>query len=350
MKNRVALVPSYEPTLVLLDVVKELLENSFDVVVVNDGSNQKFDEIFDQLPKEVHYLAYATNMGKGHALKYGMSYIKEHFDDVIVITMDSDGQHKVSDAIKVCDRCDKEVGSLILGSRHFDKKTTPFRSRFGNFMARTSFLFSTHHKIYDTQTGLRAFDSSLLESMIQINGNRYEYEMNVLLEAIKLNIPIVEERIETIYIDDNSGTHYDSFKDTIRIIKEVVKFSISSLIGFLVDFSLYSLLLFVLTQAGFEWEHKALMCHAIARVVSASVNFTINYHLVFKKRETIWKALLKYTGLAIFILFGGMGILWVFTELWGWNPYLAKVLVEVTMFIVSWLVQRLFVFRKRKKQ
>jgi putative flippase GtrA len=127
-------------------------------------------------------------------------------------------------------------------------------------------------------------------------------------------------------------------------------FSLSSLIGFLVDYSLYSLLLFILTEAGFEWEHRALMCHAIARVVSASVNFTINYHLVFKKRETVWKALLKYTGLALFILFGGMGILYVLTELWGWNPYLAKILVEVTMFIVSWLVQRLFVFRKRKNQ
>ena len=235
MKNRVALVPSYEPTLVLLDVVKELFENNFTVVVVNDGSKKEFDEIFNQLPKEVHYLAYDTNMGKGYALKHGLAYIREHFEDVIVVTLDSDGQHKIPDAIKVCERCEKEPGALVIGSRHFDKKTTPFKSRFGNFMARTSFLISTHHKIYDTQTGLRAFDSSLLTPMIGISGNRYEYEMNVLLEAVRRDIPIAEETIETIYINDNAGTHYNPFKDTLKIFKELLKFSASSMIGFLVN-------------------------------------------------------------------------------------------------------------------
>ena len=349
MKLRIALIPSYEPDDALLKVVDELLENSFTVVVVNDGSPSSYNEVFEKLPKEVNYLSYETNMGKGHALKHGLSYIKDHFDnDSVVVSLDSDGQHKVSDAMRIVEVCENE-GGLVLGSRHFGKGT-PFKSKFGNWMARTTFLLSTRHKIYDTQTGLRAFDFSLIETMLEVKGERYEYEMNVLLDSVRKGIHIKEERIETIYLNNNAGTHYNPFKDTMRIFKEVIKFSISSLIGFLVDFSLYSLLYFVLTKSGFEWEHTALMCHAIARVFSASVNFTINYHLVFKKRETVWKALLKYTGLALFILFGGMGILWVLTELWGWNPYLAKIIVEVTMFIVSWLVQRLFVFRKRKNK
>ena len=58
---RVALIPSYEPDFVLLDVVKELLDNAFNVVVVNDGSDIKYNEVFDQLPKEVHYLSYEKN-------------------------------------------------------------------------------------------------------------------------------------------------------------------------------------------------------------------------------------------------------------------------------------------------
>lgn len=346
MKNRVALVPSYEPTLVLLDVVKELLENDFNVVVVNDGSDKKFDKIFNELPKKVHYLAYDTNMGKGHALKHGMSYIRDHFEDVIVITMDSDGQHKVSDAIKVCDRCEQEPGSIVIGSRHFDKKTTPFRSRFGNFMARMSFLISTHHKIYDTQTGLRAFDSSLLGPMMEINGNRYEYEMNVLLEAIKSNIPIIEERIETIYINDNSGTHYNPFKDTLKIVKELIKFSASSFIGFLVDYAVFTLLSFV----PVTWTYWLEASNVIARIISASVNFTLNYKVVFKSKANVFLAILKYTLLALFILGCGTLLISVLVKQAGMNEYLAKVLVEVTMFIVSWTIQRLFVFRKRQKK
>ena len=218
MKDRIALIPSYEPDDALLKVVDELLANSFKVVVVNDGSNVTYNHIFEQLPIMVHYLHYETNMGKGFALKHGLQHIRMNFNpDSIIVTLDSDGQHKVKDAIRVCDLCE-EKGGLVLGSRHFDKGT-PFKSRFGNWMARTSFLISTRHKIYDTQTGLRAFDYSLIEKMQLVKGNRYEYEMNVLLDSIVKDIPIREVKIETIYVDNNAGTHYNPFKDTIRIFK-----------------------------------------------------------------------------------------------------------------------------------
>ena len=345
MKQKIALIPSYEPDDALLKVVNELLEQAFTVVVVNDGSPHSYDGIFAELPKEVHYLCYEENQGKGYALKHGLSYIKDNFDaESIVVTLDSDGQHKVSDAIRVCNRCQEE-GGLVLGSRHFGKDT-PFKSRFGNWMARTTFLISTHHRIYDTQTGLRAFDYSLIERMLEVKGNRYEYEMNVLLDAVRKEVSVKEETIETIYLDNNSGTHYSPFKDTMRIFKEVIKFSASSLIGFLVDYTLFSLL----TLIPVNWDHWVLMCNIIARVVSASVNFTINYHLVFKSQQKVWVAVIRYALLAIFILACNTTLLWLLVEQAGWNEYLAKILVEVTMFIVSWLVQRLFVFRKRKNK
>ena len=136
MKDRIALIPSYEPDEALLKVVDELLANSFKVVVVNDGSNVTYNHIFEQLPIMVHYLHYETNMGKGFALKHGLQHIRMNFDpDSIVVTLDSDGQHKVKDAIRVCDLCE-EKGGLVLGSRHFDKGT-PFKSRFGNWMSFT---------------------------------------------------------------------------------------------------------------------------------------------------------------------------------------------------------------------
>ena len=344
MRKRIALIPSYEPDDNLLKVVTELLENSFTVVVVNDGSSEQYNEIFNKLPKEVHYLAYEVNQGKGHALKYGFSYIKDHFDeDTIIVTLDSDGQHRVSDAMKICDVCEENNG-IVLGSRYFGKGT-PRKSRFGNFMARITFLISTRHKVYDTQTGLRAFDYSLLERLIGIKGERYEYEMNVLLDAVRHNIPLKEERIETIYINDNAGTHYNPFKDTLRIFKEVIKFSLSSLIGFLVDYAAFTLL----TLIPVSWEHWTLACNVIARIISASVNFTINYNLVFKSKEKVWIAILKYALLAIFILGCNTALLWLLVEQAGMNKYLAKVIVEITMFITSWLVQRLFVFRKKKQ-
>ena len=342
--KRISLIPSYEPDEALLEVVKELKESSFDVVVVNDGSEPSYDEIFKQLPNDVHYLSYETNQGKGYALKYGLNFIKDNFEkDAIIVTMDSDGQHKVKDAIGICNTCEQE-GGLVLGSRRFGKDT-PRKSRFGNWMARTTFLISTRHKIYDTQTGLRAFSYSLIDQLLEIKGNRYEYEMNVLLEMIRNRIPIKEVAIETIYINNNSGTHYNPFKDTMRIFKEVLKFSASSLIGFLVDYTCFTLLTFIPNS----WAYWVLMCNIIARVISASVNFAINYKIVFKSKEKVWLAILKYAGLAIFILGCNTVLLWLLVNNAGLNQYLAKIIVEVTMFIVSWLIQRLFVFRRKKR-
>ncbi|MBO6262629.1 MAG: bifunctional glycosyltransferase family 2/GtrA family protein [Bacilli bacterium] len=343
---RVALIPSYEPDLVLLDVVKELLSNNFNVVVVNDGSKPEYNVVFGQLPEEVHYLSYEQNGGKGHALKHGLKYIKDNFDQCTVVTLDSDGQHKVSDAIRICEECEKhEQYSLILGSRQFDKKA-PRKSRFGNFMARLSFLISTHHKIYDTQTGLRAFNSNLLDIMINVKGERYEYEMNVLLEVIRESIPIIEVKIETIYFNNNAGTHYNPFKDTMKIFIEVLKFSASSMIGFGVDYGMFALLSLIPNP----WEYWLVARNVIARIVSASVNFTINYKIVFKSKQNIFKAIIEYTLLALFILGCNSLFLWLLVKNAGMNEYLAKILVEGTMFIVSWIIQRLFVFRRRQKK
>ena len=343
--RRIALIPSYEPDDALLKIVNELLEHDFNVVVVNDGSSTKYNEIFDKLPKEVHYLNYEVNQGKGYALKYGFNYIKQTFDkDTIVVTMDSDGQHTVKDALSVCEKCE-EVGGLVLGSRHFDK-STPIKSRFGNWMARTTFLLFAHHKIYDTQTGLRAVTYDLIDDLILIKGNRYEYEINVLLEFVRNNILISEVPIETIYIDGNSGTHYSPFKDTMKIFAKIIKFSISSFIGFLVDIGMFALLSLFNGVGIANW---LTIKNVSARIVSASVNFTINYRVVFKSKEHIILAILKYAVLAAMILLCGTKLLNLLVIESGINEFLAKIFVEVTMFLISYLVQNSFVFREKRK-
>lgn len=337
----IALIPSYEPDAALLKIVNELIEAHFEIVVVNDGSDSSYDTIFQKLPNEVHYLSYEKNHGKGYALKYGLNYIKQTFvAPYIVVTMDSDGQHTVTDAIKVCEAC-KEKGHLIIGSRHFDKKA-PLKSRFGNWLARTSFFLSTHHHIYDTQTGLRAFNDTLIDDLKDIKGDRYEYEMNVLLDLIRKDVPVYEVPIATIYINQNAGTHYNPIKDTWKIFIEIVRFSLSSLIGFILDISVFALLS-LLNVLGIP--HWLTFKNVIARIVSASVNFTINYRLVFKSKEKIVLAIIKYAVLAGMILLCGTKLLNLLVIETGLNEFLAKIIVETTMFFISWLVQRSFVFK-----
>ena len=246
----VALIPAYEPGALLIDLLHDVRQAGFMAIVVDDGSGSAYSEIFAQASLLSVVLTHEANKGKGRALKTGLIYIEEHFKgDYVVVTLDADGQHRVSDAIRACEAARKAPGTLVLGSRSLGENI-PVRSRFGNTVTRCVYSLSTGLHVHDTQTGLRAFSSSLIPFLVSVAGERYEYEMNVLLECPRRRIPIKEIGIATIYIDNNSTSHFDAIKDSYRVYKEIVKFSASSFIGFLVDYGAYSLMTAMDVRAG----------------------------------------------------------------------------------------------------
>jgi len=336
------LIPSYQPDELLLKVVSECLQ-AFSVIVVDDGSGPEYEEIFARLPKEVKLLRHEENQGKGQALKTGFKYIKEHFADCqyAVVTVDGDGQHTFDDALKVIKEAEKNDNALILGSRNF-KQTDQKKSKVGNFFARSIVRLVTKSDIYDTQTGLRAFTKQHIDTMLDIGGSRYEYETNMLLVCSRKLIPIIETKIETIYIENNKRSHYNALKDTLRIFFQVLKFSASSLVGFGIDYLLYSLLVMLLPE---DLAFKLIIANVCARIVSSSVNFTINLKLVFKPKVGIWRYRLKYICLATFILTCNTLLLNLLVTDAGWDEYLAKLFVEVVLYIFSFLVQKFVVFK-----
>ena len=219
----VILIPSYEPTVEFLDLLKELKKTKLEVIVVNDGSDFNYDEIFKEAKKYAKVLKHEVNKGKGAALKTGLKYIDENKkEDYIVVTMDSDGQHTIKDALKIGNYVNEEPDTLVLGKRLRSKKT-PLRSRIGNGITRFVYRITTGLDVYDTQTGLRAFSKKLVPFMLEIEGERFEYEMNVLLKCSSNKIKIKEIEIETIYIDNNSHSHFSTVKDSILVYKEIFK-------------------------------------------------------------------------------------------------------------------------------
>ena len=335
----IALIPAYKPEPILIDLLRELCSSGFECVVVDDGGGEEFARIFKDAERLAKVLVHPTNRGKGAALKTGFKYIKEAYGaGRIVVTVDADGQHKVSDALRVCAEAESNTDALVLGSRKF-KGEIPFRSKFGNGITRFVYRISTGLKVRDTQTGLRAFPSSLLSRLLEIPGDRYEYEMNVLLEFARHRIPIKELDIETVYIGKNESSHFNPLKDSFRIYKEILKFSASSFIGFLVDYAIYSLLIAL--------SATLTVANVSARIVSASVNFTLNRKFVFKSRDSVWKSAVKYFLLAAFILVGNTLVLNLLARRLRINNFAAKIITEVIFYIISWLVQRLFVFKSK---
>lgn len=221
--KKIILIPSYEPDNKLVKLVNDLNKEEVDVVVINDGSNETFNNIYKSIEDRVHLISYKQNKGKGYALKKGLKYIKDNYkDNYLVLTMDSDGQHTIKDAKRLMEYTENNEYVLTIGKRLRNKKI-PLRSKLGNGITRLVFFLTTSIKVYDTQSGLRCFSDKLVDYMVNVDGDRFEYEMNVLMMCAKNKIKMKEIVIETIYIDNNSGSHFNKFKDSYLIYKSIFK-------------------------------------------------------------------------------------------------------------------------------
>lgn len=217
MKNDVSIViPAYNPGQELGKVVYGLKKSGFsNIVIVDDGSTdaQPFEGLND-----VTILKNNINMGKGNALKKGFSYCKNKFKDIKgIITVDADGQHLVEDVEKVYKKFSYNYNSLILGSRNFNGKDVPLKSKIGNRIMQNKIKSKIGIDITDTQTGLRAIPIDIVNYIIDIKGERYEYETNMLLYCMNNNINIMQVPIKTVYINRNKHTHFQALKDSLRI-------------------------------------------------------------------------------------------------------------------------------------
>ena len=159
MKDKVTiLIPALNPDEKLVNLIHDLLENDFsNIIVVNDGSDDKHSKYFKQIEDNAVILKHAVNLGKGRALKTGINYYINNYsnNNIGIITLDADGQHKISDVNKIYTEMISNINSLILGVRNFNSKSIPFRSRFGNKITRYLFGFLTGIKIQDTQTRIK---------------------------------------------------------------------------------------------------------------------------------------------------------------------------------------------------
>lgn len=342
------IVPAYKPTEDMIPMLEHFSrETDFVPVVVNDGSGEAFEKVFASVPEGTVLLRHEVNRGKGAALKTAMSYILEKLPKCdLAVTADADGQHRYEDIVNVARIAGERHGTLVLGSRAFDGDI-PLRSRLGNMITRQVFAAASGTPVRDTQTGLRAFDREAMRKFVDIPGERYEYEINMLLYAAQNDIPIIEETIETVYINDNSSSHFNPFRDSLKIYMCIFKYIASSLVGFGVDF--FGLLLFKWITAGLGAERSLLVSVVLARVISAAVNFAINKTVVFHSKGDWKRELGKYAVLAVCILIVNYYLLRLLTITLQWPLIPAKLLVEVVLFCVNFLVQGRIVYRRKKK-
>ena len=194
--NVTIIVPSLDPDEKLCKVVEGLLAEGFnDIVLVNDGSHADHLLPFEEAAKhpEVTVLTHEVNKGKGRAMKTAFAWCMEHRPGIDgVVTVDGDNQHLPRDVRRCAEAMAADPGKIWLGVRDFSLEQVPFRSRFGNNLTRGIMRLACGVSVSDTQTGLRAIPAKDLAYMCQIEGERYEYETQMLLSLRKQGIGIGE--------------------------------------------------------------------------------------------------------------------------------------------------------------
>ncbi len=347
MGNMAIIIPALDPDEVLLKIIQKLQEYGLSrIVVVDDGSKEDCRDIFTRAEDlgclvKVH----EQTRGKGAALKTGMAAAVEEFGSGRgFVTADCDGQHTPEDIVKVADTLDEHPDSLILGARDLKKGDVPFRSRFGNLVTRVYFRFTTGVSCPDTQTGLRGIPACLEELALTEEGDRFEYEMNFLTDAVKL-VPVISVPIRVIYRKGNWNSHFHPVEDSIRVYGRFLRFASVSVTSWLVDYLLFYLLNRLLGQMpDLTQAIRVFAAVVLARIVSGTINFTLNKLWSFRSKSPVGSELIRYLALFVSIMIASAMLTSLLSHVLP--EMLAKFLVDVCLFFINFVVQENWVFRK----
>ena len=354
--NRISvIIPSYNPSEKLTEVVQSVISQGFsDIIVIDDGSSGESVSVFDRAAQidGCTVLRHEANKGKGAALKTGMSYFMlNRPSGTGIVTIDDDGQHLAAD-VRNCAEFMQKSGIITLGARNLKNSGAPLKSRFGNWLTTLVFRLGVGVNISDTQTGLRAVPRGHIEAFLNVPGNRFEYETNMLITIKKLYLEIAEMPIQTVYINKNKNTHFRVLKDSAVICFQFLKFTISSMLSAFIDILCFYLLL-ILIGGGFNQSHWATVTISafIARGISSVFNFLFNKNIVFgRKEENAGKMIFKYymICIAVILLSSQLAAIVSMASFITKNIHitLIKLVIDTSLFISNYFIQKRWVYKK----
>lgn len=354
-RNSVIVIPALNPEKGFIEYVKTLLNNGFKkIIVIDDGSSPERKQVFLELASMsgCEIITHAVNMGKGRALKDAFNYYmcKYYQEYEGVITVDSDGQHTAEDVVKIDIELKRHPESLILGVRDFNDAAVPAKSRFGNKMTVQALKLFHGGSISDTQTGLRGIPNSVLPKFLTLNGERFEYETSMLVNALRCSIPILEVPIQTVYIDANKSTHFRPISDSAKIywiiIASFLKYTLISISSFLLDYGIFCLA--IMAFKGFSLSKRVWGATIISRLISSFYNYMANKRFVFHVIERSNVSLCKYYILCVIQLCCSSLLVWGVCVFFPVSERIVKLPVDAALFLFSFQMQQRWVFRRNR--
>ena len=224
MEQVIIMIPALNPLPALLEFVRKLRALPIArIIVINDGSEEKYNRLFEQLQQEgCDVLTHDQNLGKGRALKTGMEYIlKSRLRTKGIITVGAHGQHSVLDVEQVLSSTKIFSDGIILGIRDFKDSDYPFISKLQNRAYSMMFELFIRKRLLDIQTGLRYIPRKHLPWLCKVKGEAYHYDTNMLIEAIRRKVPVYEVPIGHAKLRKNSIIYYDEVLNPTKIFQQL---------------------------------------------------------------------------------------------------------------------------------
>lgn len=214
-KNRFAFViPVYNHAGSVAEVVRKAQMLGFPVFVVDDGSTDGSHDQIKDIPG-ISIISHKENRGKGAALTSG--FAAAAVDSDWAITVDADGQHHPEDALKLVAAIEPASRVIVIGARKdMEGKHIPWTSRFGRKFSNFWVWISGGLTLNDSQSGMRIYP--LPEVMtLPVKARRFQFEVEVLVQARRKGLPVLETPIRVVYQDDGSRiSHFRPFVDFVR--------------------------------------------------------------------------------------------------------------------------------------
>ena len=209
------IIPSYNNATKIEAVINEVLLQTNNVIVINDGATDNTAQLLAHY-KNIKVISYPQNKGKGYAVKKGFKKAIE-LGYEYAITIDSDGQHCAEDISKFINACFINQNAIIIGNRSIIKGKISRKSSFANNLSNFWFLVITGIKLDDTQSGFRLYPIKKMQHILTLT-RRYEFEIEIMVKASWQNIPIESIPISVIYPPENERiSHFRPVVDFIRI-------------------------------------------------------------------------------------------------------------------------------------
>jgi glycosyltransferase involved in cell wall biosynthesis len=215
-----ALIPAYQATATIGDVVRGTRAVLATVLVVDDGSTDATGDVARAAGAIV--LRQSPNAGKGTALLRGFRQLA---DDGFThaVTLDADGQHYPDEIPVLLGALAANPSALVVGVRRKEGQAIKAIARFGNVVADRLMRVIAGQPLPDTQSGFRVYPLAATLAL-GATGTRYDFETEVLFRAAHRRLPLVGVPVRVYYPPiAERVSHYRPWVDTLRIIRTVLR-------------------------------------------------------------------------------------------------------------------------------